>query len=61
MGERERVVCGLLKGCGRENVARARSRGHVHGGGERLGMRKGMMGGLREADRKSARMWEKRR
>jgi hypothetical protein len=53
-----RAVCGLLKGRGREEVAGE----HVVVGtsmtrdvGERLGTRRGLTGGVREAERENAR------
>jgi hypothetical protein len=53
-GASGRAVCGLLKGRGREKVARERAivgmstAGDV---GERLGKRRGLTGGVREAER----------
>jgi hypothetical protein len=57
-------MCGLLKGLGREEVAEnARSWAHPRRGnvGERLGTWKGLTGGVREAERESARAEKKRR
>jgi hypothetical protein len=53
-----RAVCGLLKGRGREKVAGEHvvvgtsTAGNVS---ERLGKRRGLTGGVREAERESAR------
>jgi hypothetical protein len=53
-----RAVCGLLKGRGREEVARERvvvgasTAGDV---GERLGTRRGLTGGVRKAERERER------